>query len=104
LFSAKEEAKAFTDQPIIGFFGLSSPEEKQQRIVLRREESTKESKDLAMKFMETIDFDGKKYTITTAQTGVLDFIFDDTPMLNFVYNRLREYLESHFETMKKSAN
>jgi hypothetical protein len=104
LFSAKEEAKAFTDGPIIGFFGLSSPDENKQKIILSRRESAGELANLSLKkFRENIVFDGKKYTVSSASEGVLDFIFDDTPMLNFVYHLIKNYLKDHFENLRKSS-
>lgn len=101
LFSAKEEAKAFTDQPIIGFFGLSSPDQNKQKIILSRRESAGELANLSLeKFRENIVFDGKNYVMISASEGVLDFIFDDTPMLSFVYHLIENYMKNHFENSR----
>ncbi|MGD0159631.1 MAG: DUF4365 domain-containing protein [Candidatus Bathyarchaeia archaeon] len=105
LFSAKKEVKAFTDRPTVEFFGLSCPTDNEQRIFLSRKESAGELANISFRdFGKTVVFKGKSYTMTSARQCALDFIFEDTPMLDFVYGLIEEYLKEHFQNLRESRS
>jgi hypothetical protein len=44
-----------------------------------------------------INFRGKNYKVLSYSSGALDFIYEDTPILNFIYKILKDRLETYFK-------
>jgi len=106
LFDVKEEIKHFTDAPEIEFYGLKSPDKKKLEIQLRKKNQAKEFSSLSFKtvdFSKEIDIEGTRYTWANASSSVLDFIFEDLPMLNFVYKMLEDNLKKYFRNLQNAC-
>ena len=45
----------------------------------------------------TIRFENEEYQLLISEYGVLDFIYDHTPMLSFIYKKLKERIDEYFK-------
>lgn len=100
-FSAKEEYKTFRDGPKIEFFYLKTQKQDNLEIEIHRKEETKEIPDLSWEYLgKVIEINGRKHRLLSASRGILDFIYDDIPMFNFVYKTLEENLKRYFNSLR----
>ena len=96
-WNIKDSYKNFQDGPTYKLYYLKAENKKvQPSINLFSEAEAKTFKDLDFKTRE-LTFRKKKYQIISRRSSVLDFIYEDTPMLNFIYNELEEQLKNYFE-------
>jgi len=47
-----------------------------------------------------LEINGDNYNKFSSSIEILDFIYDDQPMLNYVYNELKNNLNNYFENIK----
>jgi hypothetical protein len=100
-FSAKEECKAFRDRPTIEFFYLKTENGNNLQIEVFRKDEIREILDFsAIKLGEDIIIDGRKCKLISMSDGVLDFIYDDLTMFNFIYDILKENLKKYFNNLR----
>jgi hypothetical protein len=50
---------------------------------------------------ETFEFNGKKYRLYAKQNGVMELLYSDTPLFNFLYSLVENELYSY---LKKNSN
>lgn len=102
LFSVNEEYKTFRDRPKIEFFHLKTENQDSLEIEIYRKGETKELPSLSHEYFgKDIEINGKKYKLISMSIGILDFIYDDVPMFNFIYGVLEENLKGYFNNLKR---
>jgi hypothetical protein len=102
LLDAKEEVKACTDAPLMGYYGLSLSNKEKMSVRFSRRENAGSFSSLSMKqFQQEMLIDGKTYKMVTAKGQVLHFIYEDTPMLDFIYNEIKDNLSRYFNNLRK---
>ena len=105
VYNVKEKYEAPRDLPTIQFLHLSSRDGGGLKIQIYKKGApnapNKSCESVCVG--ESIKLHGKKYRLTSCSKGVLDFIYDDLPMFNFVYDILEENLKTYFEILKKSS-
>lgn len=101
-FKAKEKYEAFRDAPTIDFFYLKSEDHHGLKIELYKAEEKERFSNLSRdSWRKDIEIDGKKYNLVSWSTGILDFIYDNFPMFNFVYKILEENLKQYFSDLRE---
>ena len=101
LFSVKEEYKTYRDAPTISFFHFETEKQDSLEIEIYRKEERKELPDLSWEYLgKDIEIKDKKHRLISGSEGVLDFIYDDVPMFNFVYKILEENLKGYFNSLR----
>jgi len=104
LFSVNEEYKEFRDRPKIDIYYLRAEDQDELVIEIHRKEKSKELPDLSWEYLgKDIKINGKKHRLISGSVGVLDFIYDEFPMLNFVYKILERNLERYFSNLREHA-
>ncbi len=100
-FDVKEEYKSFQDSPKIQFFYLSDGSKDGLEVEIYEEGENEEVPEISHEnFKKEVKTNGKKYKLISMSTGILDFIYDDLPMFNFIYKILEENLKSYFNSIK----
>jgi hypothetical protein len=97
LWTVKDEYQGYETGPTYKMFYLISDQDASQRIIT---DLTDNESKLFASFdfgMTSINFRGKEYKVISYSNGVLDFIYEDTPMLNFIYKILKERLKNYFK-------
>ena len=91
-FDAKEEYKSMEEAPSIMFYYLKGANERELQIDLHKKgEDTNLEQSLAKtKLGETVQIDAESYVWIGGPSMVLDFIFEDLPMLTLIYEQLAE--------------
>jgi hypothetical protein len=97
VFDVKEEYNEPGNPPTIQIIYLSNKEEKDINIEVFSESEEKAQIVSAMDFENSIEFSGRRYDIILHSYGVLDFIYKDLPMFNYVYKILEEKLKNDFD-------
>ena len=101
-FSVKEECKTFQDRPKIEFFYLKTEKQDSLEIEIDRNGEHKELLGLSWDYLgKDIEIKGKKHRLISGSSGVLDFIYDDLPMFNFLYEILEKNLKRYFDSLLK---
>ena len=96
-FAVKDEYKSFQDRPSYKMFYLKSENENVERsIVVLTNKQTEEFNNVDWEKRE-IDYQKNKYKVVSIRSSVLDFIYEDTPMLDFVYHLLDDRLKEFFK-------
>jgi hypothetical protein len=97
VFSVKEEYKDYSNAPTIQFLYLRNKEERDIKIEVFAEGEGKIPEIYSIDFRKGIEFGGRKYDIISGSTGILDFIYEDLPMFNYVYKMLKDNLKNYFD-------
>jgi len=101
-FDAKEKYESLRDAPRIDSFYLKSEDQHNLEIeVYRTEERARFSNLSRDSWRKDIEIDGKKYTLVSWSMGILDFIYDEFPMFNFVYKILEKNLKYYFSDLRE---
>jgi hypothetical protein len=101
-FNVKEEIRTSQDAPIIDFFYLKSENQRDLDIKIYRKGEPTELPKLSYEHLgKDIEIDGKKHRLISMSTGILDFIYDDLPVFNFLYKILQENLKGYFNDLRK---
>lgn len=97
ILDAKAEAKEFTDAPSINFYAFYNPDSKFSVRLINKEEAKAPFSDLSFEqYRKEVMIDEKSFLMVDAFSAVLDFIFDETPMLNFIYKQIKSNLDRYF--------
>lgn len=102
VFNVKEKYEPPRDSPIIQFFHLASENGGGLEIAMYKE-GEPNAPNISfenVRLGENIELDRKKYQLISGSKGVLDFIYDDLPMFNFVYRILKGNIRTYFEVLK----
>lgn len=97
VFDVKEEYNEPGNPPTIQIIYLSNKEEKDIKIEVFAESEGKIPGMDSIYFRKGIEFGGRKYDIISGSTGILDFIYEDLPMFNYVYKMLEDNLKNYFD-------
>ena len=101
-FDAKEKYESLRDAPTIDSFYLKSEDQHDLEIEVYRAEERERFSDLSRdSWRKDIEIDGKKYTLVSWSMGILDFIYDEFPMFNFVYKILEKNLKHYFNNLRE---
>lgn len=101
-FNVQEEIRTSQDAPIIDFFYLKSENQRDLDIKIYRKGEPTELPKLSYEHLgKDIEIDGKKHRLISMSTGILDFIYDDLPVFNFLYKILQENLKGYFNDLRK---
>lgn len=104
VFSVREEYKSFQDSPGIQFFYLDRKNQNSLEIEIYNEGETKDAPKISQaNSKKGVELNGKKYKLISIRAGILDFIYDDLPMFNFVYEILEENLKRYFNNLKRDS-
>jgi hypothetical protein len=96
-WDVKNEYIRYGDSPTYEIFFLRSTENNaEQSVEIVSSEDIAQLREVDLKIGE-IYFKGRKYRITSMISALLDFIYEDTPMLNFIYGVLEERLREYFK-------
>lgn len=105
IFNVKEH---YTDQDVPGikFFYLKGAKPENLKIEVYKEGDPRVlSEGLSADFLgKDFEIKGEKYRLISCSRGILDFIYDDLPMFNFIYKILDENLREYFADLKRSGN
>lgn len=96
-FAVKDEYKSIQDRPTYKMFYLKSENKNVERsIVVLANKQAEEFNNFDGKKRE-IDHQRNKYKVVSIRSSVLDFIYENTPMLDFVYDMLDDRLKEYFK-------
>lgn len=100
LLDVKPEVKTFADAPTVDFFAFYNPDSEFVIKIINKKEATPPFSDLSFsQFHKEVKIDDKSLLMVAAFSSILDFIFEDTPMLNFVYKQVKGNLDSYFNKL-----
>lgn len=100
-WNAKDVYNDFQDGPTYEMYYLKSRINRvDKKIFLLTDEEATEMKDVNFTTKD-VNFRGKKYQITFKIKSVLDFIYNDTPMLDFVYKEIKSSIENYLKNNNK---
>ena len=77
-------------------------ERKQVQIKLITEEDVKRFELEYPSPRRMIIFENKTYQLLSSESGIADFFYDPTPMLNFIYKKLKERIDEYFKKTEPS--
>lgn len=97
VFDVKEEYNEPGNPPTIQIIYLRNKEERDIKIEVFAEGDGKIPEIYSIDFRKGIEFGGRKYDIISGSTGILDFIYEDLPMFNYVYKMLEDNLKNYFD-------
>lgn len=104
IFNVREEYKSFQDSPKIQFFYLNSENQDSLEIEVYKEGENKELPKISDEnFEKDVKINGRNYKLISMSIGILDFIYEDLPMFNFVYKILEENLKRYFNSLKRGS-
>ncbi len=95
VYCFQDEYKRYEDHPAYMTFWLKAKEDEEDKSI---DLTPKES---GLKFwnhdwkQEAMEYDGKSYRITYISHAGLDFLYEDTPMLNYIYDLLTDKLTKY---------
>ncbi len=100
-FAVKDEYKSFQDRPTYKMFYLKYENKNVERsIEVLTDKQAEEFNNFDWEKRE-IDYQKNKYKVVSICSSVLDFIYEDTPMLDFVYHLLDDRLKEYFKIQNK---
>ena len=99
-FSVKDEYKSFQDSPTYPTYNMFYLESEngsgEKSIEVLTGKQAKKFNNFDWKKRE-IEHDKKKYKVVFIRRSILDFIYEDTPMLDFIYRLLDDKLKEYFK-------
>lgn len=97
----KENSTSFTDSPsieLIGLKNLSNAEENRIDVYLIGEDDSPVTwVDISSLWEKNLEFDGYTYKLISSSTGILDNIYHQTPMQDYLYDTLKNRLEDYLK-------
>jgi hypothetical protein len=101
-FDVKEVYTSFQDAPTIQFLYLKGKNQDEFKIEMYKKGQNEDIPNIShVNFERAVEFNGGKYNLISWSTGILDFIYEDLPMFNFVYKTLEENLKGYFDNSKQ---
>lgn len=95
-FAVKDEYKSFQDIPTYKMFYLQSENKNVERsIEVLTNKPAEEFNNFDWKKRE-IEHQKNKYKVVSIRSSILNFIYEDTPLLDFVYDLLDDRLKEYF--------
>lgn len=100
-FAVKDEYISFQDRPSYKMFYLKSENKNVERsIEVLTDKQAEEFNNFDWEKRE-IDYQKNKYKVVPILSSDLNFIYEDTPMLDFVYHLLDDRLKEYFKIKNK---
>ncbi len=96
VIDVKEEYNDWNDAPSIEKYYLKNKEFKERAIDVYMITDKNTPVDRSVEFKTDIQIDGKIYQLHSMSYGVLDFIYNDMPMIEYVYKLLNKKFEVYF--------
>ena len=96
VFDVKVEYTSHHDASKIQIFYLKSRKESGIKIEVFPKSEKGVPEAFSIDFEKGVEIDGRKYEIISASTGVLNFIYEDLPVFNYVYKMLEDCLKNYF--------
>lgn len=96
IFDGKEEYLSSRDAPTIKLYCLRMEEPEDLKIEIYRKDSEAIPKISHENFEKALEMDGKKYKLVLESSGILDFIYKDLPMYEFIYENLEKNMQDYF--------
>jgi len=78
------------------YYLKSKVKKEKSDIYLLTDEEAKTLQQFDLRTRE-LNFRNEVYQITSKRSSVLDFIYEDTPMLNFIYKELEDQMKKYFK-------
>lgn len=103
VFATKDEYNVYKDHPTYKMFGLRAKDEIEEvaiEVIAKESESAKVFSNFNYE-KNLIEHNKKKYNVIYTIESGLDFIYKDTPMLNFIYDLLNDKFGHYFESNMK---
>jgi hypothetical protein len=97
VIDAKEEYKNWQDTPSIECFYLRNTQKKESIVNVYMKSDGNVPIDGSVQFGSDIVIDGNTYQWLVHSSAILDFIYHDLPMLEYVYDLLDRRFRSFFE-------
>lgn len=95
-WNIKDSYKNHQDCPTYEMYYLKSKNNQNKKTIkVLSETEAKDLKKIDFKKREII-FRGDTYEINSKLSSILDFIYEDTPMLNFIYKQLNDKMKEYF--------
>jgi hypothetical protein len=102
IFKVKEEYKSFKDSPQIKSFYLSDGSKDHLEFEIYESDENKQIEStLDTGLMKDINLSGKQYKLISTSVSILDFIYEDLPMFNFIYKILEENIKNYINSLKR---
>lgn len=77
---------------------LASDSDEDHKItVVDNEKEVEKYEKLTLALGKIVEFEGKEYKIVASKMTVMDFLYEETPLLNYIYSLTKEKLESYFK-------
>jgi hypothetical protein len=101
IFKVKEEYKSLRDSPQIKSFYLSDGSKDHLEFEIYKSDENKQIEStLDTGLMKDINLSGKQYKLISTSVSILDFIYEDLPMFNFIYKILEENIKDYINSLK----
>lgn len=96
-WNVKDSYKSFQDGPTYKLYYLKSKTKKENpNIYLLTDEEAETHEQFDLRTRE-LKFRNEDYEMISRRSSVLDFIYEDTPMLNFIYKELEDQMKKYFK-------
>jgi len=101
IYNVKESYRSFEDHPRMATLYLDNESNGNPILELYEEgENIALPKINEVFSFKMLEINGDNYNKFSSSIEILDFIYDDQPMLNYVYNELKNNLNNYFENIK----
>ncbi|HUV02243.1 MAG TPA: hypothetical protein VMW67_02165 [Desulfobacteria bacterium] len=102
IFEVKNTYTSYQDSPKIEFFYLKGKDQDEITIEIYNKSEDSDIPRISHEdFDKEVEIEGKKYELISISRGILDFIYDDLPMFNFVYKTLEDNFKKYFAKQKR---
>ncbi len=102
LFDVKDTYTSFQDSPKIDLFHLANQGDDIE-IELHRKGSDQIPPSLSFDSLgRDFEIRGRKYRMISGSSSILDFIYEDLPLFEFVYKELTASLKDYFSSLRKA--
>ena len=102
IFEVKDTYMSHQDSPKIEFFYLKGKDQDEITIEVYNKGVGSDIPRISHEdFDKELEIKGKKYELISISRGILDFIYEDIPMFNFIYKTLEDNSKKYFAKQKR---
>lgn len=103
LFDAKDNYDGVRQFPSFELYCFKDEDDSDLKIALYKKDDP-HAPELSFDFSrENFEFEGKSYKLISGRSGILDFIYDDLPMLSFINKEFATNFKKYFKTVCNGA-
>ena len=102
VIDVKEKYEDWQDFPSIQYYYLINKEKRDEQINIYMENDTDIPVDFPLQFDVDIKIDDNIYRLYRTQESILDFIYQELSMFNYIYELLNEKFDLYFKTRSLS--